>query len=238
MTNNELFFNLYNVLDDELRNYYNLDNFNTSAILKRIKELNDSPVLKHKERAEKLDIIRNLRNSLAHVEKFDNKDNFTISKSLIQTLRYEIDDIRKPLVASNVCKSINQVLTALLDDKIIDITNKMLENGYTHIPVLVNGYLYGVFSENTIFTRFAKQKDLNVSKETTIKEYSEFIQISNHATESFQFVSKRMKAIDILPMFSNKINGKRLVMLFVTEHGKESEKVIGIITSHDLYKIN
>ncbi len=237
MTNNELFFNLYNELDDLLRKHYNLENYSTSVILKRIKELNDSPILKHKERAEKLDIIRNLRNSLAHVEKFDNKDNFIISKSLIQALRFEIDDIRKPLIASKVCKSINQVLTAILDDRIIDITNKMLLNGYTHIPVLVNGYLYGVFSENTIFTRFAKQKDLNVSVTTTLKEYSDYIQISHHSTECFDFIPKNTKITEIIPMFSKKINGKRLVMLFVTENGKETEKVIGIITSHDLYKL-
>ena len=67
-----------------------------------------------------------------------------------------------------------------------------------------------------------------------LKEYIDFLPIDKHETERFMFVSKDTKADDLAPLFSQKIDGKRLVMIFVSDTGKTNEKVIGIITSYDL----
>lgn len=234
MTNNEIFFNLYNTLDDLLRERYNIHDFSISVIYKRINELKSSIVLKDKIRGEKLDIIRNLRNSLAHLEKYNNEENFTISTSLIKVLKDEIEDIKNPLTAKDICKKIDLALTASLNDVVKDKADIMLKKGFTHVPILVNGVLFGVFSQNTIFTCFAKQEGINIDSKTTIKDYIEFLPIDKHENERFMFVSEDTKVDELIPLFSEKINGKRLVMIFVSKNGKENEKIIGIITSYDL----
>ena len=234
MTNNEQFFNLYNTLDDLLREHYNIFDFGVSVIFKRINELKASLIESDREKGELLDIIRNLRNSLVHLEKYNNKDNFIISSHLIKVLQDEIETIKNPLTAKDICKNIDLALTATLDNKVKDIADIMLSKGFTHVPILVNGVLYGVFSQNTIFTCFAKQEGIHINANTTIKEYIDFLPIDKHETERFMFVSKDTKVDDLAPLFSQKINGKRLVMIFVSDTGKTNEKVIGIITSYDL----
>lgn len=235
MTNNEMFFNLYNILDDQLRKYYNIDNLNTSVIIKRINELKDSPSNLDKERGDKLDIVRNLRNSLAHVERFDNKDNFIIKTSLIKFLKQEIALIKKPPRAIDICKKIEQVYWATLDSNVEDVSKTMLQKGYTHVPILQDGYLYGVFSENTIFSHFVKNKYLNQDSSITLRYYDSYLDIYHHDTECFAFVSIKRKVTDLMPMFANKKDGKRLAMIFVTKNGQENEKIIGIITYYDLF---
>lgn len=234
VTNNEKFFNLYNKLDDLLRERYNINDFGVSVIFKRINELKSSIIPQDKIRGEQLDIIRNLRNSLAHIEKYNNEENFTISSSLIKTLQMEIEDIKNPLTAKDICKKIDFVLTASFEDKVMNIASLMLKNGFTHVPILENGRLFGVFSQNTIFSCFVKQDGIIINDKTTIQEYKEFLPIENHETESFLFVSQDKKVDDLIHLFTQKINNKRLVMIFVSKNGLANEKILGIITSYDI----
>ena len=235
MTNNELFFNLYNELDDCLRDYYDISNLSTSAIVKRINELNNSPSINDNKRGEQLDIIRNLRNSLAHVERVVASDeNFLINQNIIDFLRHEIEIVDHPVTAFKICVPISKVLCAGLDCNVSEVANSMIKNGYTHIPILKDGCLYGVFSENTIFSYFVEKHNIKITNKSIILEYDEYLNIHCHATEYFIFVAKDMKISEIYPLFAKKNNCKRLSMIFVTEHGKENEKVLGIITSYDL----
>lgn len=234
MNNNDIFLNLYNTLDDVLKEKYNVKDETRSYVTRRINELKRSPLLKDQQRGEKLDIIRNLRNSLVHIEKFDNEDNFTINDSLIETLKEEIADINKPKMAINICTSINDVLSASLNDKLFNVTNLMNKYGFTHIPILKDGYLYGVFSQNTIFTYFSKHKGIIANENDTIDKFIDLLPIEKHITEHFDFVSRYTKVEELIPMFNKKERNVRLVMLFVTENGHKDERVLGIITSYDL----
>ena len=234
MNNNDIFLNLYNTLDDVLKEKYNVKDDTRSYVARRINELRKSPLLKDQQRGEKLDIIRNLRNSLVHIEKFDNEDNFIINESLIKTLQDEIADINKPKLAINICTSINDVLSASLNDKLFNVTNLMNKYGFTHIPILQDGYLYGVFSQNTIFTYFSKHQSIMANENDTIGKFKDLLPISNHITEQFGFVSRYTKVEELIPIFNKKEKNYRLVMLFVTENGHQNERILGIITSYDL----
>ena len=234
LKNNELFLGLYNKLDGLLRDYYGVADYGVSVIVRRINELRDSPLNKKKERAEKLEIIRNLRISLVHVEMYDNTENFCITRKIIDALEREIDDVIRPMKAFDVCKRMCNLVTASLETNIHELTYKMIEGGFTHIPVLQRGVLVGVFSENTFFTRFHRRKKLGITDNATIKDYSEYIKLNIHQTQYFDFVSKCEKVDKLIPMFSKKRNGKKLAMLFVTATGNSNEPIMGIITMYDI----
>lgn len=234
LKNNELFLSLYNKLDDLLRNKYNLADYNRSAIVRRINELRNSPLTRNKERAEKLEIMRNLRNSLVHVEMYDNTENFHITRKIINDLEKEVDDVIRPMKAFDVCKRIENVVTATLETSVHELTYKMIEGGYTHIPIMHRGVLVGVFSENSLFTRYNRRKKLSITDDTKIQEFYEYTKLEFHATQYFEFVSKCDNVDKLVPMFSKKKNGKKLAMLFVTSMGRSDEPVIGIITMYDI----
>lgn len=234
LKNNELFLCLYNKLDDILRDHYRLMDYDRSAIVKRINELKNSPLARNKERGENLDIIRNLRNSLVHVEMFDNTENFFINKKLIETLEKEIDDVIRPMKAFDVCKRMDNLVTASLETTVHELTYKMIEGGHSHIPIMQRGVLIGVFSENTLFTRFHKRKKIIINDDTPVKEFYEYVKLNAHLTQYFEFVSKCENVDDLIPLFSKKRNGKKLAMLFVTARGTPDEPLMGIITMYDI----
>ena len=236
MTNNELFFNLYNVLDNVLRNHYKISDVNQSVITKRINELKNSSSALKRKRGEKLDIIRNLRNSLAHIEKYNNEDNFVIKASLIKFLKNEIEDIKKPLLAIDICRPINEVIYASINDCLIPLIDKMINEGYSHIPILSNGVLVGVFSENSIFNSLYLTGSNLLNESTKVSEYLPFIDIDKHSSRYFLFVSKDIKVDNLYELFNISKQKKKLAMIFVSEHGKQDENVLGIITSYDLIK--
>ena len=236
MTNNELFFNLYNAFDNLLRKHYKIEDYNQSVIVKRINELKNSSSAWKRKRAERLDVIRNLRNSLAHVEKFDNEDNFVIKANLIKALKDEIEDIKKPLLAIDICRPIHEVVYAKLNDNLLPLIKKMVDEGYSHIPILNNGILLGVFSENSIFSCIYKLGSLSLNENSKVNEYYPFINIENHSSRYFLFVKEDAEIEQLYDLFNKKKNGKKLAMIFVTENGKEDEEIIGIITSYDLIK--
>ena len=236
MTNNELFFNLYNAFDNVLRKHYNIEDSNQSVIVKRINELKNSSSALKRKRGERLDIIRNLRNSLAHIEKFNNDDNFIIKANLIKALKNEIEDIKKPLLAIDICRPIDKVIYANINDLLIPLIEKMVNEGYSHIPILSNGILVGVFSENSVFNSLYKTGNNSLNNSTKVSEYLPFIDIDKHSSRYFLFVSKNIKVDNLYELFNNKKQNKKLAMIFITENGKVDENVLGIITSYDLIK--
>ena len=114
---------------------------------------------------------------------------------------------------------------------------KMKENTYTHIPILENGIVKGVFSENTLFGVLLESEliyDINTTdfSEPLIKKYCN---LTNHVSETFEFISKDIYLEDVKEIFLKSFQKKqRLAMLFITQHGKPNEKLLGIITPWDV----
>ena len=114
---------------------------------------------------------------------------------------------------------------------------KMKENVYTHIPVLDNKVVIGVFSEK-FFLGALTEVEIIYDKFTT-RFNDEFIfkhcLIDNHVTEVFEFVSKNTYLEDVKEMFKKSFSQhKRLSLIFITEHGRKDEKLLGIITPWDV----
>ena len=51
------------------------------------------------------------------------------------------------------------IFVSSLDDSALEVMATMNKNIYTHVPIIEDGILIGVFSENTIFFYLVKTKD-------------------------------------------------------------------------------
>jgi len=66
----------------------------------------------------------------------------------------------------------------------------------------------------------------------------DYISLSKHVSEYYEFVEKGLpseKVADLFDQYYKK--GKKLVMVFVTEHGKENESLLGLITPYDVVNL-
>ena len=76
---------------------------------------------------------------------------------------------------------------------------------YTHVPIIEEGRFVGVFSENTVFSYIVNSMDCLLAKDAKIRDFSDFIPIDRHESESFAFVSRDTLVIDIEDMFAKEL---------------------------------
>lgn len=125
------------------------------------------------------------------------------------------------------CKNLNDDINSTIKD--------MIEKVYTHIPIIENNILKGVFSESTLLDIINKDKGIIIDKSTQFKEIEEFLKIENHTSEEFIFISKNKNIYDIEEMFKNYFSKKKKIgCIYITENGKSTERILGMTTAWDI----
>jgi len=231
MSNAEIFIDKFKVLEDLLRRKFNILDYNKSAL----NEIENKPQFKHLK--SELIYIRDIRNILQHKPTFNGEYPIQPNSEIINNVQKVINYINNPPKAYDKCIQIQNVCYVKEDDLIYPIMLKMKDNVYTHIPILENGVVQGVFSENTLFGALIEdeliyQKDFTKFNTELIQKYCN---IRNHVSETFAFIPREIDLEDVKEMFLKSFQNKqRLAMLFVTQHGRPEEKLLGIITPWDV----
>lgn len=170
-----------------------------------------------------------VRNILSHGK----QENFIIpTPYLIQRL----DKVIQTLTKTAWDISTKNIYFKRVSDPLLPTLKDMKEKIYTHVPILDdNGLLVGVLSESSIFNYIANQEEIILDlRDSKISDLINELNIKR-SNESFEFVPRNMPMIELKDMFYKKIENKeRLGAIFVTENGKTSEKILGIITSWDM----
>src|SRR5690606_11002894 len=104
----------------------------------------------------------------------------TPSDPMIDLLCQLIDKISKIPVCKDHCIPASKVYACSLDDYAVPAMNTMKKNGYTHIPLLDNGVVIGVFSESTLFSYVLDNEIVSVDRETKFKDLSAYLTLREH----------------------------------------------------------
>ncbi|MBR3312035.1 MAG: CBS domain-containing protein [Solobacterium sp.] len=188
--------------------------------------------------------IRVIRNSISHYN-YDwknspaDEEGITISDIAFDKLEEIINYVNNPPTVESIYKKRAELFTAKKDDSVKNVIEEMRKRGITHVPILDSkGKLSGVFSENTIFSKLCDEEILGIDENETLDTYEKYLPIESHESEYFSFVSRHEKLFNVVEMFNNYIKGdKKLVLIFVTEDGKESQSILGIISPWDVIKV-
>ena len=139
------------------------------------------------------------------------------------------------MIASSRGTGIQRLLKATVTDRIVWLSRKMEERGYSHVPVLEKGRVIGVFSVSTFFSLGKDGKLSQINEGTTIGDILDYISIDNHTSERFMFFKKDDIVSEIRSAFSDRKAGqKRVAGVFVTEDGTEKTKLVSYITPWDV----
>ena len=175
-----------------------------------------------------INLIRKIRNLLSHGEcKVEGKTAIEINENIIEKLKEIISLLENPpLVAS---RYITEMFVVDLEEKLENLIKAMNEKKISHVPVLdKDKKLVGVFSENTIFSKLSEDEIIEIGKEYKVKDYEKYIKLENHSSEYFDFIKRNEELALAQNLFNKSIKkDKKLVMLFVTENGKKTEKILG-----------
>jgi len=189
----------------------------------------------YREAKEGLDYCRQVRNLLTHNPKVDGRYAVQPNEAMIALLGEIIEKVRNPLRAKHIYIPRSNVLCRTMKDKVYPTMAEMKQRGYTHIPILQNGVVTGVFSENTVFNYLIENTVVRIDEKVTFGDIAKYLPIDAHGEETFRFVSKEALLDEIEEVFAEGRKKKeRIGLVFVTHSGKPTEKLLGIISAWDV----
>ena len=182
-----------------------------------------------------IEVIRKIRNLISHGEcKIDGKVAIKINENIIKKFKEIINFLENPPLVTS--RYITKMFVVDLEEKLETLIKVMNEKKISHVSVLdKDKKLIGVFSENTIFSKLSDDEIIEIGKEYKVKDYEKYIKIENHSSEYFDFIKRNEELSAAQTLFNKSIKSdKKLVKIFITENGKKSEKILGILTPWDL----
>lgn len=191
-----------------------------------------NPLIGYKE-----DLISDLyalRNVVAHIDR--EKYIADINEYAFNELNKFIQLLEKPPKAIDVFNA--EIFKCSTTDISDSVLRKMKERLYTHIPVYDNGKFIGVLSESTILEWLVENIEagkVNFHKKTIGDINRKYL---NNKIDLYKFAPSNKSVFEIQKMFDEAIeNKKRLGVVFITENGKSTGEILGLVTAWDLPKI-
>ena len=227
MTKTDQFLDLYKKLENTANTHYHIRG-SGSAIAKLQRRQEFSNI--HQE----LDYIRDVRNLLTHRPRIGEFYAVEPTDAMLSLLEKLIDRLEHPLSAIRIAVPLEEVLSASLDSPVLDSLEKMYKRAFSHMPILEDGKVAGVFSGSSLLN-CVLYKHIRCSGDLKFRDIKDTFTFDQHPSETFRFVSRDTLVSDISDMFDETLQQEeRIGMIFVTENGKSDEELLGIITAWDV----
>lgn len=223
------FLDLYRKFEDILEDkFINRKKKYSSVIFDYLKCDESKPI------RDKIDVCREIRNLLTHNAKMNGESVVEPSQSVCDALRYCIEYVKKPPLAIDFATTGENIYMAGYNQTVIKIMRVMDKNGYSHVPIIQNGKFVGVFSTSTIFSYMLNNYEKSITRTTTVAEMQEHLPIDVHI-ENYEFAPRTLTLYDARDKFQSVVaRNRRLSVIFITEHGKQNEELLGMLTPWDV----
>ncbi len=224
----ELFLEKYRALESLVVNTYHVRQ-NESAINYLMRR---SEFQKYRE---ELDFCREVRNLLTHNPKINGAYLVEPSHEMIAILDKLLHKIEHPLTAIDIAVGRKEILFRGKDGFVRAVMAAMRDRAISHVPILEQERVIGVFSEYTLLSYLVDQGYKGIAVELRFSDMAEYLALDRYPGESFAFIPPDLSADRIEKIFDAATkDGKRIGLLFVTVDGKPQGKLLGIISAWDM----
>ena len=229
MTNSEIFLDTYNRIDNYLKK---ADSHDSNVNFAQKVKISKNKVVKRFK--EELISFGELRNAIVHNPRIGKK---AIAEPHESTV-FRISELYKNI--TNPKKVIPEfqfeVLGAKKMDFINDILIEMKKKSFSQFPIFdENGFVCELINNNTISRWLSSQLDENG---TIIIDNVKVVDLMPEIEfkENYKFISRNTSIYEAYDLFINQISKKQrnLDVIFITQNGKLTEKLLGLITIEDI----
>lgn len=228
MNNTEEFLDLYKQLEQ-----FAIKRYGYPDDGKAISSLEKRPEFR-KVKTE-LQYCREVRNLLQHKPKIEKSFAVAPSEQMVSLLKSTIHKVKNPPKAKDIAIPITSVLYKTMNDFVKPTMIEMQKKVYTHVPILRNGVVVGVFSENTVFSYLIDEEIVGIEDQMRFQDLRDYLPADKHSSESFRFVRQDMLVENINVLFEKALEKQdRIGLVFITKTGKANEPLLGIITAWDV----
>lgn len=186
---------------------------------------------------DELDTMRELRNILVHQEGVYREPIANPSIATVKRLEAIYQELTNPPTVNGIMIQAVETteLTALLKPTLA----LMRERCYTILPVMDDARVVAVLSEYSLLKWCAGEigDDGAVLEARTVGDIEKHLDApdTHDINAAYQFVARNTPVSKIREIFQQSLKGStRLNAIFVTQSGKPSEKLLGILTSWDV----
>lgn len=232
MGKTELFLEKYKALESAIALAYKGEFEGGAAVswLERRKEF--------KNLSAEIKCCRETRNLLQHNVKVGGKYAVLPDDALLNLLDELRDRVENPALCKDFAVLLENVFYRELGDNVRKTMYLMKKFGYTHVPILSDGRVIGVFSEHTAFNFFLEKYEDKIDADTSFADIFELISLEKGTGEIFRFESLNTRLSEIEDIFEEGIEkNEKIKMVFLTENGRPEEKLAGIISHWDIIGI-
>jgi len=229
MTNSEKFLDTYNRIDNYLKKIDGYDSYVNFA--QKIKNSNNKVVKRFKD---ELISFGELRNAIVHNPKIGNMAIAEPHESTVLRISELYENITNP---KKVIPEFQfKVLGAEKEEFINDILIEMKKESFSQFPIFdKNGFVCELINNNTISRWLSSQLEENgtiIIEKVKVGDLIPEIEFK----ENYKFVSRNTSIYEAYDLFINQINKKQrnLDVIFITQNGKPTEKLLGLITIEDI----
>ena len=225
------FLNLYKRLEDLLESKLNVSETRRGSVV--VEFMNSTEGEPYRE---KLNLCREIRNIMTHNADLDGEPVVMPSDAVVDSLREIVAAIERPPQAGEYATPIEHILTARMEDFALNLMRTMEKNGFSHVPVLRQGLVEGVFSVSTIFSAAIRSEHFTLDEEARVEDFLPLLPPERHLCEQFRFVRADATLPEACRAFETKgrERRKRVAAIFLTEDGTPESRLCGMLTPWDL----
>lgn len=225
MNNCEKFIEKYKELEYAINSKYNIPKSSSEvSFLARTKEFS-------KYRKE-LEYCREVRNFLQHETKIDKEFAIIPSDEMIKLIDKMIYLVNNPISCLSISKKLTQIFYKSLDDYVLESMLAIDHKMYSHIPIIENNKLVGVFSKTSIFNFLLEDNIDKLNSALKFKDIRKYIDLD---AEAYMFCDEVITVNEMEELIVSEFKkGRKISMIFITSNALETGNVIGMFTPFDV----
>ena len=232
MNTTEIFLDKYRELEVAVRYAYNLGKFDSAvSFLKKQKKFEYC-------RAD-IDYIADIRNLLSHNRKIDGEYAVQPSEQTIAFIDSIITEVQGRKKCRDICIRAEKILKKNLRGNVLDTIKTMHERNFTHVPIVENRRVIGVFSRNSIFSYVAENTACALAGKQTLTfgDIKDYLALTGREKDDYIFIKSTMYTDELQEIFDEEDKkGRRIGLIFLTAHGTADEPLLGMLTPWDVVK--
>ncbi|MBQ4474502.1 MAG: CBS domain-containing protein [Lachnospiraceae bacterium] len=225
------FLNLYRELEEDLERYFQEKGRRSASPVFDYMNSREGQPFK-----EKLDVCREIRNLLSHHANISGEPVAEPAAVLNDFLREMIDHINQPPRAIDFATPADSLLVTDGSRNVYDLMEIMDKRGFSHVPVVQNRRVTGIFSVSTIFSWELENPEGSLSLSTTVRDLQDYLPLSRRRIEQFLFATPELTCEQARTLFERRHRNRRVGAIFITRTGDESGELLGMLTPWDLFR--
>lgn len=231
MDNAQLYIEKYKELETIVRKTYGLpESDSISHFLKNQNKFN--------RYYDDISYCQKVRNFMQHERKIDARFAIVPNDAMVAFIDQLIKKVADRPQCNDICIKFKDIEWRSLSDSVKSTMKVMRQKVYTHIPIIENGLLVGVFDENSLFNYVAENEILDVDEKLRFADIQEYLSIQDREMEEFLFVKPTMYVDDLEKEIQKYFSkNKRVGIAFLTTNGRENGPIQGMITPWDIISL-